>query len=150
MTSVEIVKLLQETPQLRGKEIGALSDLSGFVRVAHVIYIVNVRGGSRQEPSGDCACLVITVSGSVRLELSDSLDEFWNYWERRQKFDLSKLGEIADEVAHFFRHQKPKEEVLYSFRDGGGNQRLHRTMRSMQKCTQLEQVFGFQLVASEF
>ena len=150
MTSAELVRLLQETPQLKGKKIGALDDLSDFADVAHVVYVVNVRDGSEREPVGDCACLVIAASNVIGLELSTSLHEFWNYWERQRKLDFTRLSVITDEIVYFFKHREPREKSLYRFRGGEGNTRLHRTARSIEKCDQLRKVFGFQLVASEF
>ena len=148
MTSIDMVRRIQEMPQLKGAKIGALSDLSSFKNVAGVIYIVNVRGDSKLKPIGDCACMIITASGLVHLELSTTLDEFWNHWARKRGFSPSQLSKIAKEVVHFFRNQKPAGKSLYCFRDGASNEPLHRAMRSIEKCSQLGQVFGYKLLTS--
>jgi hypothetical protein len=149
MTSTDTVEQFQGMEKLRGLKIGALKNLDNFEDVAQVIYLVHVRGGSEKEPFGDCACVIVHTSGSVGLELRGRLDQFWNYWERRKEFKLSQLSEVADEVAHFFQNEKPAREGSYRFQDGGNNSRVHRAMRSVQLCSELGEIFGYELLGLE-
>ena len=151
MSSENVVSVLKKYPQLIHIHIGALYNLRGFKSAVHVIYIVKERRKSADgEPMGDSVCMIITNSGSIVLELNKSLDEFWNFWERQGQIDFSQIDSLVDEIDHFFKHQEPKSKQLYAFRDGGDNSRIHRALRSSEKTRQLEEVFGFKILSSEF
>ena len=140
---------LQQERRLAGAMIGQLASLEGFSNVSQVIYLVSKEAEkSRPDYFRKNACLIVGIQGDVFLELSERTDTFWRYWESRT-FDLYNLSNIIEEVVFFFETGEPKGTVLFEFRDGAKNERLHRVMRAEQKCNQLNSLFGFNLLAAE-
>lgn len=150
VSSVEVVSRLQSYECLQGVQVGFLGDHTGFVGVAHIIYLVAQKDGmGRGEPFGNNACLVVSNRGELSLELSQLLHQFWEYWERDSDSPFASEAELVNEVSHFLITGELLSPEQYIWRDGARNERLHRTVRSIEKCKQLRQVFGYRLTASE-
>lgn len=150
--SAELVQLFQGILAVEGVKIGALPNLAGFVAdVTHAIYFVKELDRNQQgEMTGHCVLLAVKSDGSVWYELSESLDRFWPFWESESGTSLGSVPEALDEIRFFFEHHGSlKTPRAYRFRDGDLNQRLHRCLRSEQKCKHLELVFGYRLTASD-
>ena len=151
LSSASATKILHahpESPELRGVNIGVLSDLSGF-NCVQVIYLVNEeRTGSR--PLGKNACLLIEKDDSMCCEMSENLSVFWPIWQSEQRWLNNRtIVEFIREIGYFLKEGKPKTTDEYRFRDGGQNERLHRIMRSEAKCKEINAVFGYKLEAGD-
>ncbi|MFC1615083.1 hypothetical protein ACFL22_00805 [Patescibacteria group bacterium] len=151
MKSDELVQALKDGYELGELKIGFLANLTGFKSdVTHVIYFVRERKVSSDGfQVGDCVCMVLSQSKTITFEMSKSLCRFWDYWQLTENIPFSKMPDAVSEIAHFLKHRKLKTRRLYIFRDGKRNGRLHRAMRSSEKCRQLTSVFNYNLLASE-
>lgn len=149
--SDELVRLFREMVSVKEVKIGKLNFSTGFDgSVSHVIFLVLERGQNLyHEPAGNCVCVIIRKDGTMSYELSSDLAIFWPFWESKGDISFGDIPNVVDEISYFLKNGRPRTLGRHVFREGSSNQRLHRVLRSDEKCKQLNSVFRYQLVAGD-
>jgi len=146
-SSEEVAKYIQGMFTIPDIKIGALINQQNFISsIGHVICLVKEKNiVTRGQPVGSCAYFIVNKNGFVGMELSNTLNEFWNHWLWQGELVFPNVLKGVREIEYFFEHEKPQDVSLYTFEEGAANELYFRSQRSSIKCRELNSVFGYEL-----